>query len=203
MKNGLLSKAKKAVKYWWVSLIIGLLAIALGIWCILTPDSTLVALTMIFIISFFVGGILEIIFAVSNRKIISGWGWTLTGGIIDLLFGIFLLIFPLPIISVILVYFIGFWIMFRSVWGIGTSVDLERAGVRGWGWMLALAILGVLFSIMFLFSPIYGASFIVAFASIAFVAYGVMRIYFAFKIKSLHNHLEKVEDILEEIENID
>ncbi len=202
MKNQLLNSAKKAVKNWWVSLVIGILSLIVGFWCLLTPDSTLVALTLLFIIVFLVGGILEISFAISNRKTLTGWGFSLTGGIIDLLFGILLLAFPLPITTMFLIYFVGFWIMFRSIWGIGASVDLQNTGVKGWGWLLAFAIIGVLFSIIFILSPVFGAGFIIAFASIAFISYGIFRIYLAIKLKSLHNHLDKVEELIEKVDNI-
>ena len=183
---------KNKVKYWWVSLLIGVLSIVLGIWCLVTPDVTLVALTMIFIATFLVSGIMEISFAVSNRKIISGWGFVLTGGILDLIFGIILIFIPTVLATTVLIFFIGFWIMFRAIWGIGIAIDMQRNHITGWGWLLALAILGVLFSVLFIISPTFGASVMIAFASIAFIFYGIFRIYLAFTYKSLHNRLDKM-----------
>jgi len=183
---------KKRVKYWWVSLLIGILSIVLGIWCLVIPDATLVALTMVFIASFLLSGIMEISFAVSNRKIMPGWGFELTGGIIDLAFGIILIFLPTALAATVLIFFVGFWIMFRAIWGIGVAIDMQRNNISGWGWLLTLAILGVLFSLLFIISPAFGASVMIAFASVAFVFYGIFRIYLAFTFKSLHNRLDEM-----------
>mgnify|MGYP002189487413 FL=1 len=84
MRNDLFYSVKQAVKYWWVSLLIGLLAIMLGIWCLTSPWSTITALSIVFSVTFFVSGVFEIIFAVSNRNTLKGWGWTLVSGIIEI-----------------------------------------------------------------------------------------------------------------------
>lgn len=200
MENELVKSAKSAVKNWWISLLIGLLSVGLGIWCLFAPGSTLIALTVLFVINFLVGGVFEIIFAISNRKM-QGWGFTLAGGIIDLLFGIFLFILPPFATTVTLILFVGFWILFRSIWAIGVSVDLQRLGVKGWGWLLALAILGILFAVLFILNPAFGAGYIVAFAAMSFVFYGAFRIYLAFKLKSFRKDVKKVEDFIERIED--
>lgn len=187
MKNQIL----QAVKHWWVSLLIGIFALILGIWCLVTPDITLVALTYVFICAFLISGIFEIIFSIANRNILNDWGWVLAGGIIDLLFGFILLSLPPAMITLMLIFMIGFWIMFRSIWMIGESVELKRLGVRDWGWFLALAILTLLFSFIFIISPAISSVFIVAYVSVAFIFYGVFRIYLGFKLRSIHKTIKE------------
>ncbi|MCD7971243.1 MAG: HdeD family acid-resistance protein [Candidatus Azobacteroides sp.] len=199
MKNDLLVNAGRAVKYWWVSVLIGILAIIVGIWCLATPDTTLVALSIVFMVSFLVGGIFEIIFAVSNRDNISGWGFALAGGIIDLLFGILLVALPLGLTATFLIYFVGFWIMFRSIWGIGTAIDFKKAGGNDWGWLVAFAVLGVIFAFAFILSPAFGAGVIIALVSFAFIFYGIFRIYMGIKLKSWHNRIDNVKDRIDNV----
>lgn len=196
MENSFLVSAQKAVKYWWVSLIIGILSLGIGIWCLVSPPTTLAALTILFVIAFIVGGILEIIFAISNRKSLDGWGFTLAAGIIAFAFGIVLWLMPNIATTTFLIYFVGLWIMFRSIWGIGISVELQRIKVKGWGWLLALSILGVLFSFAFIIVPAFGAGVIIALAALAFIFYGAFRVYLAFKFKSWGKN---ISDALEEI----
>ncbi len=191
MRNDLLDSMRQSAKYWWTSLVIGLLAVMLGIWCLATPDSTLVALTFVFVAVFLINGIIEIVFAVSNKDTLDGWGWTLAGGIIDLLFGIILIVLPLPVITVMLIYFVGFWILFRSIMGIGAAIELQRYKVDGWGWLLALAILSIIFSFIFLLSPVFSGIFIVVLVSVAFIIYGIFRIYFAFRLKAMNDRINK------------
>ena len=148
MKNHILSDIfRRSVKYWWISVLTGLLAIALGILFISTPQSALLSLAMLFAIGFLANGIFELAFTLSNKKSISGWGWNLVGAIIDILLG--LLLISVPGITVfVLIYFVGFWLLFRSIWGLGASLELQTLGIKGWGWLLAFAILGVLFSFL-------------------------------------------------------
>ncbi len=193
MKNDLFYSVKQAVKYWWVSLLIGLLAIMLGIWCLTSPWTTIIALSIVFSITFLVSGIFEIIFAVSNRNTLKGWGWTLVSGIINLLFGIILISMSPAVIAIVLSYFVGFWVMFQSIWGIGAAVELQRNGAKGWGWLLTLAILGVILSFIFIMSPVLTSGFIVALISISFISYGFFRIYLGVKLKSLHKEMENIE----------
>ena len=76
------------VKNWWVSLLLGLLYILIAICLMFTPLASYVALSVLFSVSMFVSGTLEILFAVTNKKNISSWGWYLASGIIDLILGI-------------------------------------------------------------------------------------------------------------------
>lgn len=193
MKNYFLTEIKEAVKNWWVSLLVGILAIVVGIWTFFTPGQSLAALTVLFEVALIVAGILEIIFAISNRKVLYGWGWSLTAGILELLLGVMLIAMPMPSVAVILIYVVGFWILFRSIWSIGASFDLHQVGIRGWGWLLAMGILMALFSFLFLLSPAFGGIFIVVFVGIALLVYGIFRIVLAFDLKALYKDIKDVE----------
>lgn len=191
MKNDLLNTVKQVTRNWWISPIIGILAILLGIWCIASPWATIIALSYLFAISFIASGLFEIIFAVSNKDSISGWGWTLASGIIDLLFGIIILTLTPAAIALILAYFVGFWIMFRSVWGIGIAADLQRVNAKGWGWLMALAIIGVFMSFVFIMSPLFTTGFIVSLVSLSFIFYGAFRIILGFRLKSINKEIKE------------
>ena len=110
--NELVGGLGYAVKNWWMSLLLGLLYIAVALCLLFAPVSSYVALSVIFSISILVSGILEIFFAVGNKKIINSWGWYLAGGIIDLLIGIYLVFYPL--VSMELIPFPGSPESFRS-----------------------------------------------------------------------------------------
>ena len=194
MEGQIFKSVRDAVKYWWVSLLIGILAIVVGVWCIATPDTTFVALIYLFIFGFLFSGVLEIIFAVSNRNRLSDWGWSLASGIIEVVLGLLLMFLPMVSIGLILIYFVGFWILFRSVWMIAESFELKRLNIKGWGWFLGLGILVLIFSFIFILSPIFSGIFIVAFISAAFIVYGISRIYLAFQLRSIHKDVEKINN---------
>lgn len=192
MINDFMNSVRKAVKYWWISLLVGLLGIVAGICCFVTPAGSLMAITNVFIILLMLGGILDIVFAVSNRKYSSSWGWNLAGGILELLLGILLLTMPLPSVTTVFVYMIGFWILFRSVMGIGESCELQMYNVKGWGWLLALSILSVLFSFMFFMSPLFGGVFITIYVGLSFLFYGIFRIALAFELRRIGKDMKNL-----------
>lgn len=195
MEGRIIKAVKNEVKYWWVSLLVGILALILGVWSLITPDTTLVAMTWVFIIIFLISGIMEIVFAVSNHKILLGWGWLLAGGIIEILFSLLLMMLPTFFLAATLVYIVGFWMLFRSIWAIGESTELQMSGVKGWGWTLVGAILMLLFSFFFLLSPaIFKGIYVVALISVAFFIYGIFRIYLSFRFRSIYKDIKKIEN---------
>ncbi len=183
---------KKAVKNWWISLLMGILAIVMGVFCFAAPGASLIGLTYVFIIGFILGGILDITFAVSNRNYVYGWGWTLAAGILELLLGVMLLTLPAASVTVILVYFVGFWILFRSLWSIGESSQLQMLGVKGWGWALALSILCAILSFLYLLSPTFSKGvFVIALVGLSMLVYGIFRIVMAFEFRQIGKQLKE------------
>ncbi len=190
MENRLQSTFRRAVKNWWISVLIGIFAALLGIWCLFTPLSTFLAMTILFTVGFFVGGIFEIIFALTNMSSMRNWGWTLVIGIIDVIFGI-ILMSNMLISAEVLSYLIVFWILFQSIWGIGLSIDLKNEKESGWAWLLVLSILGLVFAIASLFRPAMSALFAAYMLGFSFLAYGVFRIYLGMRFRTIYKHLEE------------
>ena len=181
------------VKNWWVSLLLGLLYILIAICLMFTPLASYVALSVLFSVSMFVSGTLEILFAVTNRKNISSWGWYLAGGIIDMIFGFYLIAYPLLSMEVI-PFIIAFWLMFRGFSSVGYAMDLKRYGTRDWGWYIAFGILAVICSLIILWQPAIGALYAVYMISFAFLIIGFFRIMLSFELKSLHKRGKSMKE---------
>lgn len=191
--NGLFRGARNRVKYWWTPLIIGILAIFLSIWSYVVPGVTLVALSFVFVASFLIGGLMEIVFAISNKDSIDGWGWTLVCGIIDVLFAIFLITIPFAEVQ-FMIFCIAFLVLFQSMLNIGKAIDLQKFNIKGWGWVLAMAILGLILSFFLIIKPAFAATFIVIIFSVSLFFYGISSILYSIGLK-------KVRDTLKDIEN--
>ncbi len=190
MATQIIKTLKTAVKHWYLSLILGVIFIITGIWVLRTPVESYLALSILFSVTFFVNGIFEIIYSISNRKQLNNWGWVLAGGIVDLLFGIWLLSSPLLSIAV-LPFFVGFMLMFRSFTAIGFAIDLKSFGVKGWGWLLALGILSMLFSFVLIWKPMFAGFTIVIWTALAFITIGVFKIILSFRLKRLNTISKK------------
>ena len=175
-----------SVKNWWMSLILGILYIGVALCLMFAPLSSYVALSIIFSISMLVSGILEILFAISNKHV-SSWGWYLAGGIIDLIIGIYLVAYPMVSMEVI-PFLIAFWLMFRGFSATGYSMDLKRYGTRDC-WYMAFGILAILCSLLILWQPAVGALYAVYMISFTFLIIGLFRFMLAFELKNLHKRV--------------
>ncbi len=192
-------QSKRSFHFWWISLIIGILSIIAGVCCFVTPLDSLAALTAFFIAVLIIGGIFNIVFATVNRKWNDYWGWSLARGILEILFGLWLFMLPLPLVTTTLIYVVGFWMLFHSILGICESCKLSELAIKGWGWLLTCNILSLLCSFLFLISPIYGGLFILVYIGLSFILYGIFRIILSFKWKQFNKKIQQdgIAEIIE------
>ena len=181
-----------SVKNWWMSLILGILYIGVAICLMFAPLSSYVALSIVFSISMLISGILEILFAISNKHV-SSWGWYLAGGIIDLIIGIYLVAYPMVSMEII-PFLIAFWLMFRGFSATGYSMDLKRYGTRDWGWYMAFGILAILCSIGIIWQPGAGAFTLVYLIAYALLIIGIFRVMLGIELKSLHKKNKEMRE---------
>ena len=179
------NEIQHSVKNWWTSLLLGIVYIIVALWLMFSPVSTYVALSIIFSVSMLISGILEIIFAFSNRKGVPSWGWYIVGGLIDLVLGIYLIAYPMVSMEVI-PFIIAFWLMFRGFSSTAYSTHLKLSGTRDWGWYMAFGILAILCSLLILWQPAIGALYAVYMISFTFLIIGLFRVMLSFELKNLH-----------------
>lgn len=193
MENLLLKRIKRAVKHWYLHLIIGIILILTGVWTFSRPLHSYFALTIIFSISFLVSGIMEMVFACSNRKIMENWGWTLALGILTTIVGVLLITNP-AISAVTLPIFVGFMLLFHSIWAIASAIDIKSYGMSEWGTLLVIGIVGAIFSIFVIWKPQFGGMTIVIWTGLALVSTGIFNFYLAIKMKKIHKKWEEVSE---------
>ena len=193
--SNVIDQITTTIKNWWLYLIFGILLIAFSIWVVMTPLESYLGLAFAFSILVFANGVSHIYFSVSNRKDLDGWGWYLASGIMELIVGLILVVYPeLTVVS--LPFIIGFWLMFKSWFMVGTAFDLRRYGFLDWGWLLLLGImLGILSFIMVVY-PVLGGFTIVGWTAIAFLIFGISYIMLSLKLKKLKGKsLHKADDL--------
>lgn len=71
---------KRDVKNWWLFTIIGILLLIAGFYTISNPLATYLGLSVFFGGLIFANGVMELFFALGNRKNLQRWGWTLAAG---------------------------------------------------------------------------------------------------------------------------
>ncbi|CAL1517851.1 HdeD family acid-resistance protein [Chitinophaga sp. MM2321] len=178
----ILSVIRTNVKYWWLYLLNGIIFLIAGAVVFSNPFSSYILLSIFFSVTLFVTGIFEIVFAVSNREEMHGWGWSLASGIVDLVIGFILMIYPSVTMAVI-PFFLGFWFMFRGISLIGFSIQLNTAKIPNWGWVLLGGILLIIVAVVILDNPALGVATILGLMAAAFCLTGILSIIFAFRLK--------------------
>lgn len=193
-----LKTVRNSVKNWYILLIVGLIFLASGIYCFVSPEASFLALALFFGWSFLISGAIEILFSISNRDELENWGWTLIFGIITFLVGLLLLARP-EITMLTLAFSLGFLVLFRSIGAISFALDLKNyEDNSGWGTMLVFGILGVLFSFLLLWNPGFAGMTIVFWTGLALVTAGIFSIYLSLKLRKLKGLPQKISSELNE-----
>jgi uncharacterized membrane protein HdeD (DUF308 family) len=190
--NTLADTLSSGVKNWWWFIIKGLLLITAGIAIFAKPAEGYVGLSVLFSIIILGAGFTQIFFSIGNSDVLKGWGWTFASGFIDVIIGIYLLSYPI-ITMATLPYFVGFWLMFRSFYLMGASLDLKTMGVAGWGWLMTGGIAVVILAFLILYYPAAGAISIIGCSATAFILAGILNLILAFKFKTLKKDVKSFE----------
>lgn len=184
MKQEFVENVRWSTKYWWTGILVGLLSIFMGFWSLSSPLITLVALNLIFIAGFLASGIVDVIYAFSVRKESSDWWVLLMAGIVNLVLG-FLLMSMKEQSVVVLLFYVGFSVLFHSISAIFIGSRLNRLNLDGGVGLIVLGVLGIILSFFLIRNFGFTASFIVTLCGFSLFLYGFTRIYYAFLLKRL------------------
>jgi len=149
----LIENSKRAVRYWWLLLIIGIALFVVGILVFVYPTQSYLGMSLLFGWLMLISGILEVVLSSVNKHFITGRGWMLAGGIIEIVLGI-ILIFNVALSAATLPIFLGFWLMLRAFGAIGLGSDMGAMQIAGSGWTIFSGILLLLCSLWILFQPL-------------------------------------------------
>ena len=172
---------QNVAKHWWVLLIRGIVALALGIFALAVPGATALALAILFAAFALVDGIATIVAATRMSRDGSRWGWLLGGGIIGVLFGAAALFFP-GVALFYLVILIAAWAIVTGIAEIVTAWRLRDTIKGEWLWILAGA-LSIVFGIVVCFEPLTGVFFLVYMFSFYMILAGISFIGLAFRLR--------------------
>jgi len=165
-------------RYWWLNLIRGLLALALGILMFSVPAIfTVLLLVMFFGAYALVDGIISIVASLAHPKTPHRW-WLFAGGIIGILAAIVIFVWP-AMSAVILLYFIAFWALFTGIFEIIYAAAQWKT-LPGKGWILTGGILSILIGIMLLANPIAGVLALIWAIALYLVLFGIVLVIWAF-----------------------
>ncbi|PQB05584.1 HdeD family acid-resistance protein [Aureitalea marina] len=191
MPQTFLKRARGAVKYWYLPLLAGLVLIGIGIWTFAKPEASYAALAFLFALSFLISGAAEALFALNNRKILDGWGWTFVMGLLTLVVGLIMLNRP-ELSKITLAFFVGFVVLFRSFQAISVAIDLRNFRVTAWGNLMVIGVLGVIFGFILLWNPAFAGLGVIIWTGLAFLTAGIFNVILSMKLKKIHDMPAKI-----------
>jgi len=163
---------------WWLVLLQGLAALILGIAFLAWPYRTLM-LTVIFLGAYwFVTGIFSIVSIFSNPE---NKGWKILTGILGIIAGAVILIYPYYstlLLPALLVLFIGFWGLI-----IGCTQLAGAFSKKDWS-MGLIGIFAIIFGIIIIGEPLITTAMLPFVLGLFGIFGGVVMMIYAFKIKS-------------------
>lgn len=194
MKNSfesLISTSHNEVKYWWITMLVGVVIFAMGVVVFAYPAESYLGMAVAFGWLILLSGLSQIILYFTNRHVVTNRGWVLFGGIIESALGL-ILIFSFAFSATALPMFLGFWLLFRSFSMIGLVSDMRQMRVVGNGWTIFTAILLMIASIMILVQPaIFGVQAVVIWVEVSLWVAGVSVILFSLQLRKAHQVFEK------------
>jgi uncharacterized membrane protein HdeD (DUF308 family) len=127
--------------HWWVFLLRGIVALALGIAMPFYPGAALFAIAILFGAYAFVDGIFAIVAAVRMSHAGVSWPWLIVEGVLGIIVG--LITFFAPFATAIgLAYLVGFWFIVTGVLSIATGVRL-RGHLGSEIWLIVVGLLSI------------------------------------------------------------
>lgn len=168
-------------KYWWLSLILGIIFLGLGILTFIFPFTSYLTMSIIFGITILISGIFYIV--MSTTRSMKGRGWLIISGLIEIVLGILLTLWP-GLTAAILPYVLGFWLMFKGFTLIGIGSDMSDIKGSGWGWTIAWALGIIVCAFIILIYPlVFGMEAVILWVGITLLVGGGSLISFSVNLK--------------------
>lgn len=175
----------------WFLLISGILVVILGIWMLFTPLENLIFLAMYIGITLLISGVSEIVSYCGEEKEYRS-GWMLASGILSTLFSLWVIFGRgMAALTIALPYVFAMWIMMSGIMRIVGSLSYKSVGVKAWGLLLTLGIIGAVFGFMLMFSPMLSAVVVAYTIAFMVIIHGVNNILLFFNVKKLGDAIRR------------
>jgi len=189
-----MERLEKLINHWWLFLIRGILFLAIAILAFAAPAKTLLVYTIWIGIGFLIAGVLTTIYALRNRDE-EGWGWSLGGGLLDLVLGLLFVMRPIESAGV-LVLLLAFWLLLSGILTSVQSFELRKNGESNWWVNLLLGILTVVAAFVVLRNPISGAVAISWMIGLGCLFGAIFSFFLAFRLRQARSAVKDVRERL-------
>jgi uncharacterized membrane protein HdeD (DUF308 family) len=175
-------------RYWWMTLIRGLVGILFGIMLFAKPGISLVSLVLVFGAFALADGIANIITAIGGRREHPSWWLLLLAGLAGIAIG--LLTFYNPgLTALALLFYIAIWAIAIGFLEIIAAVRLRKE-IQGEFWLALAGVISVLFGMFLVARPGAGALAVLWFIATYAIIFGVIMVALAFRTRGFVKYVK-------------
>lgn len=191
--ENLTERASRAVKHWWLLMVAGILCIIAGICVFVFPLESYVTLSILFGILMLLTGAAQLVIASSSGNYLMMRGYFIIGGVLDVILGIFLCVYP-GVSLVALPVMMGLWLMYNSFVIISFGGDMDTFKLSGGGMVMVLGILLLVLSIFVLLNPFsVGVTTVLIVAGIGLILFGLILFAISLKVRDIDKLVKQME----------
>jgi uncharacterized membrane protein HdeD (DUF308 family) len=170
-------------RHWWVPVLRGIAAILFGVIAFAYPGLTLAVLVIFFGAWVLVDGIFRVVGALAGHSSDPDWGFHLIVGIVGIIIGV--LTFRAPQITALaLLIYIAAWALMIGASEIALAIKLRRE-IRGEWFLILMGLASIVFAVLLLWNPAPGALALIWLIGWYAIVFGLLAIFFGFKLRSL------------------
>lgn len=189
--ENLTERAGRAVQHWWLMMLAGILCFALGIAVFVFPLQSYVTLSILAGILMLLVGAAQLIIASTSGNYLAMRGYMLVGGVIDLILGLLLCVYP-GVTMALLPVMLGIWMMYHSFMMIAFGGDLETFKVKGSGWTILGGVLLLALSFVVLVNPFSaGIAAVIVLSGVGLIVFGILLCWAAKIFKDIDKSFER------------
>ena len=183
--ENLTERASRAVKHWWLLMVAGILCIIAGICVFVVALESYVTLSVLFGILMLLTGAAQLVIASSSGNYLMMRGYFIVGGVLDVILGIFLCVYP-GVSLVVLPVMMGLWLMYNSFVIISFGGDMDTFKLSGGGMVMILGILLLVLSIFVLLNPFsVGVTTVLIVAGVGLILFGLILFAISLKVRDI------------------
>ena len=173
--------AKIAQGAWIWAVVRGALLILFGIIAMVAPISTAIVLAVVIGIFAIIDGIIDLIDAIRHRGT-AGVGLRVFLGVVSLLFGIIILVWPGKTLGFVVIL-IAIWSILIGALQIVANVGIRKEAPGAWVWGVVAGAIGLIFGIVVLFNLGIGLVALIWLVGIWAIIFGVALIFLGLQVR--------------------